>query len=160
MNVSNATREALAEFIYEEARLLDEKRLDQWQDLFTSDGVYWIPLGCDQQDPVDHASITYEDRLLLKLRIDRLQQPRAYSQQPASRCLHVLQLPRLEGADGRMYRMRTPMIYCEARGDEQWTYAAVARHELVPHEDTFRIRLKRVDLLNGDAPLPAIQLFP
>lgn len=148
-------------FIYREARLLDEKRFDEWYELFTDDGYYWVPLSPGQTDPLAHNSLAYEDKLLLKLRIERLKLPTAYSQKPASRCLHVLQLPEVERSDdarGEVF-MRTPFLYTETRGDESQRYAALAWHTLVRTDAGLRIRLKRVDILNADAALPSIQLF-
>jgi 3-phenylpropionate/cinnamic acid dioxygenase small subunit len=145
-------------FIYKEARLLDEKRFDEWYELFTEDAYYWVPLVPGQTDPLAHNSLAYEDKLLLKLRIERLKQPTAYSQKPASRCLHVLQAPEIEQTDSG-FTARTPFIYTETRGDESQRYAAIAWHTLVRAGEGLRIRLKRVDILNADAALPSIQLF-
>ena len=143
-------------FVYHEARLLDEKRFDEWYELFTEDAYYWVPLVPGQADPLAHNSLAYEDKLLLKLRIERLKQPTAYSQKPASRCHHLLQTPEIESSkDG--FLTRTNFIYTETRGDESQRYAAVAWHTLVG--EPLKIRLKRVDILNCDAALPSIQLF-
>jgi 3-phenylpropionate/cinnamic acid dioxygenase small subunit len=144
-------------FVIREARLLDEKRFDEWYELFTEDAHYWVPASPNQPDPLNHNSLAYEDKLLLKLRIERLKQPNAFSQKPASRCLHVLQTPEVEKSDGREFLVRTPFLYTETKGDESQRYAAVAWHTLVG--DPLRIRLKRVDILNCDAALPSIQLF-
>ena len=145
-------------FIYQEARLLDEKRFDEWYELFTDDACYWVPLVPGQADPLAHNSLAYDDKLLLKLRIERLKLPTAYAQKPASRCHHVLQAPEVEGS-GDEYRVRTPFIYTETRGDESQRYAATAWHTLVRGSSGLRIRLKRVDILNADSALPSIQLF-
>ncbi len=51
------------------------------------------------------------------------------------------------------------MIYTETRGDEAQRYAATAWHSLVSQNDSLKIKLKRVDILNCDAMLPSIQLF-
>lgn len=151
----------LAGFVYAEARLLDEKRFDEWFELFTADAAYWIPLVHGQPDPLDHGSLMYEDKLLLKLRIERLKSPRAYSQQPASRSHHLLQAPQLEAVDRETgeYVVRTQFIYTEAQGDTQQMYAGTVLHTLVREDGALRIRLKRVNLLNCDAALPSIQLF-
>ncbi|WP_322059612.1 aromatic-ring-hydroxylating dioxygenase subunit beta [Paraburkholderia sp. J63] len=154
-----ALRETLTDFAYREARLLDEKQFDAWYELFAEDGLYWIPLAPDQRDGLNHASLMYEDRLLLKLRIERLKQPRAFSQQPESRCQHVLQRPEIESAGAEGYRLRTPFFYAEARGDEQLVFTGVVRHYLVEEGGALRIREKRIDLLNCDAALPSVQLF-
>ena len=145
-------------FIYKEARLLDEKRFDEWYELFTDDGYYWVPLSPGQTDPLAHNSLAYEDKLLLKLRIERLKLPTAYSQKPQSRGLHVLQAPDVEKtATG--YLARTPFIYTETRGEESQRYAATAWHTLVTVDGQLRMRLKRVDIVNADCALPSIQLF-
>lgn len=146
-------------FVVREARLLDEKRFDEWYELFTEDGHYWVPASPAQPDPLNHNSLAYEDRLLLKLRIERLKQPNAYSQKPASRCLHVLQAPEVEKTEGLQVTVRTPFLYTETRGDESQRYAATAWHTLVMSPEGLKIRLKRVDILNCDAALPSIQLF-
>ena len=145
-------------FIYKEARLLDERRFDEWYELFTEDGYYWVPLSPGQTDPLAHNSLAYEDKLLLKLRIERLRLPTAYSQKPQSRCLHVLQAPEVEKTETG-YLARTPFIYTETRGEESQRYAATAWHTLVMLEGQLRMRLKRVDILNADCALPSIQLF-
>jgi|SRR5688572_10628721 len=103
--------EELVRFVLREARLIDEKRFDEWYELFTDDAYYWVPLVPGQTDPLAHNSLAYEDKLLLKLRIERLKQPTAYSQKPASRCLHVMQMPEVEKADPARgeYLTRTPL---------------------------------------------------
>ena len=145
------------QFVIREARLLDEKRFDEWYELFAEDGHYWVPASPGQPDPLNHNSLAYEDKLLLKLRIERLKQPSAYSQKPASRCHHLLQTPEIENSAKDEFLVRTNFIYTETRGDDSQRYAAVAWHTLVG--EPLRIRLKRVDLLNCDAALPSIQLF-
>jgi len=151
----------LARFVVREARLIDEKRFDEWYELFTDDAYYWVPLVPGQSDPLSHNSLAYEDKLLLKLRIERLKLPTAYAQKPASRCHHVMQMPEVEKSDPARgeYLTRTPFIYTETRGDESQRYAATAWHTLVWSQERLRIRLKRVDILNADAALPSIQLF-
>jgi 3-phenylpropionate/cinnamic acid dioxygenase small subunit len=150
------------DFVAREAALLDERRFDEWLALFADDGHYWVPLlGAAQADPFSHNSLAYEDRLLLQLRVDRLKNPRAHSQHPASHSQHVLQPSRIdreeEGAAEVV--LRTPFVYIEARGDGQILLSGTARHRLVRTPTGWAIREKRVDLLNAARPLPAIQLF-
>jgi 3-phenylpropionate/cinnamic acid dioxygenase small subunit len=33
----------IVDFIYREARLMDEHRYDEWLALWTDDAVYWVP---------------------------------------------------------------------------------------------------------------------
>jgi len=166
MNASDAT-DTLApldpvEFLYHEARLLDDGALPAWLALFADDGLYWMPLRREQREDDIHTSLLREDPLLLRLRIERLHAPRAFSQQPASRCHHVLQRPRLEAEDGSRgeYRLRTEFSYTEVRGNERYVTAGTARHHLVTVDGRLRILRKRVDLIDGEGVLPSIQLFP
>jgi 3-phenylpropionate/cinnamic acid dioxygenase small subunit len=163
MTMALPTRDSLVEFVLAEARALDEARYDDWLALYADDGHYWVPLhGARQQDARQQASLAYEDRMLLELRIERLKHPRAHSLQPRSRSQHVLQTPQVEliDHDANDYRLRTPFLYVEARGEQQTLLAGTWRHRLKCADDALKIVLKRVDLLNAPAAHPAIQLFP
>jgi 3-phenylpropionate/cinnamic acid dioxygenase small subunit len=150
-----------AEFVAREAMLLDQQRWDEWLALFADDGRYWVPLqGAAQDEGAPHNALADEDRLLLQLRIERLKNPRAHSQHPASRCQHVLQTSAVLRDEPGLCELRTPFLYIESRGQRQLLLAGTAVHRLVRAGDGWRIRLKRVDLLDAGAPLPAIQLFP
>lgn len=159
--MSTITRQDLIDFVVHEARLLDAKRYEQWNALFTDDGYYWVPLVPDQPDGLQHTSHMYEDKLLRDLRIQRLKSPRAFSQQPASRCHHLLQTPSVEEFDDAAQRfvVRTEFHYTEAQGDELQFYVGTMFHHLTVQEGALRMTLKRVNLLNCDAALPAVQLF-
>jgi 3-phenylpropionate/cinnamic acid dioxygenase small subunit len=153
----------LIDFVVREARLLDEKRYDEWNALFAEDAIYWVPLVPGQPEGLDHTSHLYEDKLLRDLRIERLKSPRAFSQQPPTRSLHLLQTPTVEPGDAARpdeHLVRTVFQYTESQGDELNTFAGVCWHRLVVDaQGALRIRLKRVDLINSDAALPAVQLF-
>lgn len=165
MSGDTVTEQDLTRFIAAEAQLLDEGRFEDWLSLFTDDGRYWLPISPAQTDPVLEPSLACEDRLLLAIRIERLRHPQAHSQQPASRCLHLLQPGRLVSAEpgaspGGEWTTRTPFAYYEHRGEQTIHLAGTATHHLVKIDGTLRIRLKRVDLLQAGDALPMIQLFP
>ena len=67
--MSTPTNQQLIDFVVAEANLLDELRFDDWLALFTEDGRYWMPLAHGQTDPRLHASLMFEDKLLLQVRI-------------------------------------------------------------------------------------------
>jgi 3-phenylpropionate/cinnamic acid dioxygenase small subunit len=159
---ADISERTLVDFVVREARLLDERRYEEWNALFTDDAIYWVPLVPNQPEGLDHTSHLYEDKLLRELRIERLKSPRAFSQQPPTRSLHLLQTPTVEPADPARpdeHRVRTVFQYTESQGDEMNTFVGVCWHRLVVEGDALRIRQKRVDLLNSDAALPAVQLF-
>jgi 3-phenylpropionate/cinnamic acid dioxygenase small subunit len=159
--MSAFTDAQLMAFVYAEARMLDEQRFEDWLNLFTEDAYYWMPLAPGQQDPKLHVSLMYEDKLLLRVRVERLAGARTFSQQPRSRSHHLLQQPTVEQADREIgrYTLRTAFHYVETRLDRQELYAGWATHELVTQDGQLRIRLKRVDLVNCDAAFENINLF-
>lgn len=165
MSDNTGTEHELMQFIAAETQLLDEGRFEDWLNLFTDDGRYWLPITPAQTDPVLQPSLACEDRLLLAIRIERLRHPQAHSQNPASRCLHVLQQSRMQPSgtaadDTGAWITRTPFGYYEHRGDQTIHLAGTATHHLVKIDGKLRIRLKRVDLLQAGDALPMIQLFP
>lgn len=157
------TRQDLIDLVVLEARLLDDRRYEEWNALFADDGIYWVPLAPDQPEGLDHTSHLHEDKLLRTLRIERLKSARAFSQQPPSRSHHLLQLPQVESSDAAANRfvVRTEFHYTEAQGDEIQFYVGTVLHHLRVDggDGRLRIVLKRVNLLNSDAALPAVQLF-
>ena len=159
--MSGTTAAELTDFVYREARLLDELRYEEWLALFASDGIYWMPAEWNQTDMRTKPSLMYEDKMMLRIRIDRLTSARNYAQKPVSRAQHLIQVPQVDEIDdgAATYRTWTPFHYAEVRADEQTIFAGWARHELSREDGALKIKLKRVDLLNVDHPLRSIQLF-
>ena len=151
----------VVDFIYDEAHMLDAMQWERWIGLFHPEGRYWMPLEWQQTDPLLQPSLMYEDLLLLKVRVERLSGERTFSQKPKSGCHHLLQAPRiitLDEAAGTA-TARTSYLYTETRGDLLDRYSGWATHELVKADGVLKIKLKRIDLVNFDAPFGNIQLF-
>jgi 3-phenylpropionate/cinnamic acid dioxygenase small subunit len=159
--MTDIARQDLIDFVVREARLLDEKRYAEWNALFTDDAMYWVPLVPEQEDGINHTSHLYEDKLLRELRIERLKSARAFSQQPPTRAHHLLQTPTVEVFDaaGNAFVVRSEFHYTEAQGDELQFFVGTCLHHLTLQAGALRMTLKRVNLLNCDAALPAVQLF-
>ncbi len=158
----SVTRDDLIDFVYDEARMLDEGRYDEWLALWMEDAHYWMPLDYQQEDPIHVTSLLYEDLFMLKLRVERLKGARTFSQKPKSRCHHVLSRPFVDAMDEEAGRFATTtfMHYVETRLDEQQLLALTVKHDLVLKDGKLRIAGKRVDILNSDAAFGNIQLLP
>lgn len=141
------------EFLYREARLLDERRFEDWLDLFAEDGVYWVPLEPGQESPLDTASIIYEDRRMLEVRLTRLRHPKNYADTPPARTRHLVNNVMLDGADDATGELNvgSALLMVEYRDDTQRVFGAGVQHRLRPDGEGFRIASKRVDLVNCDA---------
>lgn len=155
------TPQTLQDFIFDEARLLDEAQYERWLALFAEDGRYWVPLkGQAQTEDERHNAIADENPLLLGVRIARLRGERAHSQQVPSVGQHVLQLPRLLSSDNGLHTLHTPFTYAESRGEDLVVLHGHCLHRLRETDQGLRIVLKRVNLVNAHSRLPMIQLFP
>jgi 3-phenylpropionate/cinnamic acid dioxygenase small subunit len=99
---------------------------------------------------------------MLRLRVERLNGERTFSQKPKSRCHHVIQRPFIDEFDAGAGRFvtNTNMHYVETRLDEQFLLALTATHELRLVDGALRIANKKVELLNSDAAFGNIQLLP
>ena len=96
--VSLELQREIEQFLFREARLLDEHRFEEWLDLFTADTRYWVPIretaadlpsGVPAEDAIAVAHID-DDRDGLKLRVDRLGTRLAHAETPQSRTRHLI----------------------------------------------------------------------
>lgn len=154
-------QQEISQFLFHEARLLDEHRWDEWQQLFTADGLYWVPLVHGQADHLHHASLFCEDALLRSMRARRLEQARAYSQQPPTRTVHVVGNIALESREEGGCVVRSTFQMLEWRkSTEQRAFGGSVLHTLRRDaEGGLRIHMKRIDLINCEAPHEALQVF-
>ena len=145
-------------FLLHETRLLDERRFREWMALFTEDGTYWVPAVPGQDSPFDQASLFYDDRTLMKTRIDRLDHPRIHVQTPPSRTVHQIGRALLEEADDAAgtYLVTSTVLMVEYRDDRQRLFAGRQTHRLQRTPEGLRIAQKRVDLVNCDSAFEAM----
>jgi benzoate/toluate 1,2-dioxygenase subunit beta len=141
-----------AEFLFHEAALLDERRFDEWLELYAEEALYWVPQGEDP-DPARDVSIAYDDRRRLHERVVRLTSGFAYSQDPPSRTCHVIGNVRQTGENDGALEISSALIVAEVRRNTQNVFAGQVEHQLVPEGESFRIRRKVVRLVNSDVPL-------
>jgi benzoate/toluate 1,2-dioxygenase beta subunit len=148
-------------FLYLEASFLDRPDLDAWIDLYTEDGTYWMPAIEDQEDPFNHISLIYDDRVMMEIRRRNFVHPRAASKDYKVRASHLISNVRVIELDERTGDCTvTSNFHCAYHyWDEQTLYAGTYRHDLVNTPDGFRIRHKRVDLINCDAVLGSIIIY-
>jgi benzoate/toluate 1,2-dioxygenase beta subunit len=158
--MSDALR-PVEQFLFHEARLLDERRWSEWLALFTPDGMYWAPLVRGQTDAKNHVSLFYEDAMLRSVRARRLDERNAWSQQPLVQTQHVIGNVQIDGIeeDGAVIVARSAFHMIEWRRTEQRLLGGACTHRLVRDRDGLKIALKRVDLVNCDAVHQALEVF-
>ena len=143
------------QFLFHEARLLDEQRLEEWLALFTDDATYWVPLEQGQKDPVGTSSIIYDDRTLLELRVKQARHPRAHARLPLARTVH--QVSNVMVKDG--LTVHSNLVLVEYRQEKQRVWGALVEHRLRHAGDSYRIAHKRVDLANSEGELDGIAIL-
>jgi benzoate/toluate 1,2-dioxygenase beta subunit len=158
-------REEAEAFLFREARLLDDRAFDEWLALFADDCLYWLPIG--DEDAELEPSIVYDTRARLEERVFRLNETRAYAQEPPSRTQHnVTNVEVVDDGDPRGARVRCNVTVLEVRvGDAAAAGLAVpqvlaARCEYVlTGAPDWRIARKTVRLLTRDLPLPNLSFI-
>jgi benzoate/toluate 1,2-dioxygenase beta subunit len=158
---------AVEEFLYREAMLLDEKRWQEWLELYTEDCFYWVPSVMGQADPINTISLFAENRMMMEMRIIRVTHPRAFSQEFPTRTSHVVGSVMLEpdGAPAGGIATKADMVVrsaqhiLEFRKEDQRMFGGTVRHWLRRDGGGLKIALKRIDLVNCDAPMETVQLF-
>lgn len=152
--VRELTRTEAEDFVYAEVALLDEARYREWLELFTRDGVYWIPANSPDRDPDRYVSIVYDTRERLAERITRLELGRAVREvQP--RMLHLVGNVRVVGAaGGEGVEVLAAMVVHEVHGAHIAARPAQCRYTLRADPGGWRMARKTVVLLENDHYLP------
>ncbi len=100
------TYDAVRDFLYREARYLDDKQWDDWLELYAVDASFWMPSWDDNdeltEDPQREISlIWYGNRTGLEDRVFRIKTERSSASIPDTRTSHNLSnIELLEQADG------------------------------------------------------------
>jgi 3-phenylpropionate/cinnamic acid dioxygenase small subunit len=147
-------RHDIEDFLKYEVELLDDRRFEEWMELFTVDGFYWVPTEPDQKDPYGTASLFFDDRSAMRSRFARLRHPRVHVQIPPSRTCHFVSNVRIsvnEPETGELV-VHSKLLMLEYRpGYEQRVFGGNVQHRLQRDNETLKIAMKRVTLLNCDA---------
>lgn len=147
------------DFLYREARLLDELQLDDWLALFTRDGVYWVPI--DDTKPRDrNLSIIYDPPLRREERVHHLMRTAFPSQSPRSRTVHMISNVEVSQAADEVCLRSNQVIYEIRGGDfrqtglgELRTLVATVEHILRREDNAMKIAMKKIKLIDRDMPL-------
>ena len=90
-------RREIEDFLYHEAQLLDEWRLDEWLALLTDDATYRVPSNdAPDADPANTLFLIADDIQRLRGRVARLKDPHAHAEFPHSRTRRLITNVRVE----------------------------------------------------------------
>lgn len=151
-------RLAVEQFLYREARLMDESRFDEWESLWTDDAIYWVPCNDDDTDPRRQVSIIYDDRTRIHHRVTRLQSRLAHAQEPKSKMRRTISNVEIEDGPGGEITVFSNFVLVELR-HEQHVWAGRNTHRLRFDNGGFKLAFKKVTLVNNNAEMPALSFL-
>ena len=151
---------AIERFLYHEARLMDNHRYDDWLALWAEDGqvTYWVPCNGDDIDPKVNVSIIYDTRTQLRNRITRLRET-LWLREQAPRLSRVVSNIEVEEETAAEVTVSSNFILAQLHRHNQYLWAGTSIHKLVFTGESFRIRSKKVLLLNNDEPMPNLMFL-
>ena len=140
------TRAQVEDFLYHEAALLDEWRLDAWQELLTDDACYYVPSNDQPQSDHRHALfLIADDRERIRQRIIRVQDPNCHAEYPKSRTRRMIANVRILGVEGDLITVAANFVcYRFRRYERVREYVGAYRYLLRRVGDGFRIKERRV----------------
>jgi 3-phenylpropionate/cinnamic acid dioxygenase small subunit len=141
-------------FLFHELALLDDRRFEEWVELFTDDGYYWAPASPDQENPLESVSLFYDDVEMLRTRFNRLRHPRVHSQIPPSRTSHMVSNVVIESRDDTqgVFEVSARFQMLEFRPEHaQRTFGGKYDYKLLhPAGGDIRIAMKKATIINCD----------
>ena len=147
-------RSAVERFLYNEARLMDGHQYDEWLALWAlDDATYWVPANADDIDPTRNVSIVHDRRGQLRGRIQRLKET-LWLKEQAPRLKRVIGNIEIEEQNGGDLTVMSNFILAELHRHAQTIWAGTTTHKLTAQDGSFRIKYKKVVLLNNNEPLP------
>jgi 3-phenylpropionate/cinnamic acid dioxygenase small subunit len=142
----------IEQFLYREARLLDERRFHEWLEFFTEDVRYWMVSRTNRYpksskaiailDPDryveddltkdDELALLDEDKTTLGARVRRLDTGMAWAEDPPSRTRHLISNIEVEPGDTRAeLKVHSNFIVYRSRAETEQDFYVGARHDLL-----------------------------
>jgi p-cumate 2,3-dioxygenase subunit beta len=113
------SRAEVEDFLYAEADLLDNWKLDDWLALLTDDATYYVPPN-DRPD-ADHRVTLFtiaDDIVRLRERVIRLKDPNCHAEYPPSRTRRLITNVRIIGIEGdSVIAAANFVVYRHRRGE-------------------------------------------
>jgi len=147
-------RDGCRQLLEREARLLDERRFEDWLALFAPECLYWVPGTPHGADPRKEVAVSFDDRRQLEGRVYRLRTGYAWSQVPASRTARLVSNVEVFRTTAPSTLMvRSTFLVTEFRAGETRLLSGWYAHRLAEHAGGWQILVKQVNLIDCDQAL-------
>jgi benzoate/toluate 1,2-dioxygenase subunit beta len=148
-------------FVFREARFLDERRYDDWLELWAMDRDvrYWIPAD-DDENETETLSFAYDNARRIQTRVKQLQTGERYAQIPVSTTVRIVSNVEAEELDDGVILARATFILHEHRSQRTHVWAGrLTYHLLGSGADDFKMLRKKVTLVDRSSPVPSMAFF-
>jgi len=147
--LTTVTRADAEDFLYAEAALLDEWKLDTWLALFLEGGTFEVPTtDYTGWDRTGGGFFVLDDWELLNARVKRLKSRKAHAENPKSRTHRMVSNVRVEpgteGADG--VTIKANFVINRFRDLTHHTYVGRYVHDLAVTDEGLKFRHRRAYL--------------
>lgn len=146
----------IEQFLFREARLLDDRQFQEWLDLLTEDIRYWMAARSNRYPAISKAisildgsryeeddlsrewglAIMDEDKDSLTRRVERLGSGMAWAEDPPSRTRHFVSNVQLEpGEKDNELKVYSNFIMYRTRGETEQDFYVGSREDILRQED-------------------------
>ena len=142
---SAGLRTRIEDFLYLEADLLDDWRIEEWFALFAEGATYEVPPTgeADENDPATSLFYIADDYVRLRERVVRLTKSEAHSEFPRSRQRHMISNVRITGMSGSVADVTCNFVTYRAKRGVVDTYYGKHVYRIECSREPFKIRSKR-----------------
>lgn len=151
--LNTVSLEKIAQFLYKEARFLDDKQWDDWLQCYAPSAQFWMPAWDDDdkltEDPETEISlIYYPDRQGLEDRVFRIKTERSSATMPDTRTSHNIANIELIEQNGDQVTVRFNWNTLSFRYKTVYSYFGMSRYVIDCSSEQFKILNKYVILKN------------
>ena len=149
-------KQEVEEFLYHEAELLDERRYEEWLDLFTEDTRYWMPMRrnvpadeLDREFTREGADVNWfdEGKDTLTRRVKQIRTGVHWAEQPPSRICHIVSNVQILEAGPDEIRVKSRFLLYRNRVETETDFLVGKREDLLRRVDGgFRIARRKIVL--------------
>ena len=145
--MSDALQLEVESFLYREAMLLDEWRLQEWLALFSPQARYIVPsTDHPQGNPPEHPALIDDDFARLQGRVTRLLSRRAHREHPSSRTRHIVTNILITESSASELSVTAAFVVYRMRNRNVAQYIGRCLYVLERDAGEFKIRQKRIEL--------------
>ena len=153
-------------FLYREARLLDERKLDEWLDCLAEDIHYYMPIrrnikfgdwDLEFSDPESEISYFDEGKDILEGRVRQIHTGVHWAEEPVSRFEHVITNIEIVGEDGDIIEANSKFFVYQNRLADEVNHFVGRRYDILRRDDATGFKIvKRTIILAQNVLLPKV----